>query len=237
MNLLIRVLLTVALSGLAALASASDEHDPWEGFNRAMFTFNDAADTYVLRPVARGYQSVTPRPVRQGVNNIFANILEVPKVFNDLLQGKFSQAGKDGGRFFINTTLGVAGLFDVAHHMGIERTESEDFGQTLGRWGVPDGPYLVLPILGPRTLRDAAAMPVDWVTDPKTYIGHSRTSYETKVVEVVDTRARLIALEQDIGSDKYTLYRDIYLQRRDYLVNDGEVEDSFGGDMDDFDDF
>ena len=238
MNSLVRLCLALMLSGLTPLVSAaSDEQDPWEEDNRAIFAFNDAADTYVLRPAARGYQAITPGPFRQGVNNVFANVLEVPKVFNDLLQGKFSQAGKDSGRFLINSTLGVAGLFDVARHMGMPRTDSEDFGQTLGRWGVPDGPYLVLPIFGPRTLRDAAATPVDWVTDPKTYIGHARTSYEVKVLELVDTRARLLSLEQDIGSDKYTLFRDIYLQRRDYLVKDGEVEDSFGSDVDDLDSF
>ncbi|WP_339898165.1 VacJ family lipoprotein [uncultured Gilvimarinus sp.] len=240
MNSLVRLCLALLLSGFTTLTFASDEQDPWEEYNRAIFAFNDAADTYVLKPVARGYHTITPGPVRQGVNNIFSNILEVPKVFNDLLQGKFSQAGKDSGRFVINSTLGVAGLFDVAKHMGMPRTDSEDFGQTLGRWGVPEGPYLVLPIFGPRTLRDAAATPVDWITDPKTYIGHTQTSYEIKVMELVDTRASLLSLEQDIGSDKYTLFRDIYLQRRDYLVKDGQVEDSFGsevGDLDSFDDF
>lgn len=237
------IVLLSLLCGLSTTAQAADsnsEQDPWERYNRAIFAFNDVADQYVLKPVAQGYRAITPNPVEQGVNNVFANILEVPKVLNDLLQGKFSQAGKDSGRFLINTTLGVAGLFDVAQHMGMTRSEGEDFGQTLGAWGMPDGPYLVLPILGPRTLRDAAATPVDWVSDPKTYIGHTRTSYEVKVLEQLNTRARLLSLEQDIGSDKYTLFRDIYLQRRDYLVNDGEVEDTFGtgaGGLDDFDDF
>ncbi|WP_049722280.1 MlaA family lipoprotein [Gilvimarinus polysaccharolyticus] len=237
MNTLKQLAWVLLFSGFSSVVSAADPQDPWEDFNRAVFAFNDAADTYVLRPVARGYQAVTPSPVRQGVNNVFSNVLEIPKVFNDLLQGKFAQAGTDSGRFLINTTLGVAGLFDVAHHMGMPRAESEDFGQTLGRWGVPEGPYLMLPIFGPRTLRDAAATPIDWATDPKTYIGHTQTGYELKAVELLDTRARLLALEQDIGADKYTLLRDIYLQRRDYLVKDGEVEDTFGGDADGFDDF
>ncbi|MDO3386961.1 VacJ family lipoprotein [Gilvimarinus sp. SDUM040013] len=221
----------------APIALASDAKDPWEGFNRAVFAFNDAADTYVIRPVAVGYQKVTPGPLRRGVSNVFANLLEVPNAFNDILQGKFGEAGKDTGRFVINSTLGVVGLFDVASHMGLERSDGEDFGQTLASWGVPDGPYLVLPVLGPRTLRDAAGMPVDWVTDPKTYIGHARTSYEVKALDLLDQREGLLSLEQNIGSDKYTLYRDIYLQRREFLINDGEVEDDFGGDLDDFDDF
>ena len=237
MNSLHRILLLLALAGAPVFAHASDAQDPWEEFNRAMFAFNDAADTFVIRPVAKGYSTVTPAPVRRGVSNVFNNLLEVRNVFNDVLQGKFAQAGKDSGRFLVNSTLGVAGLFDVATHMGMPRGEGEDFGQTLAVWGVPDGPYLVLPVFGPRTLRDAAGTPVDWVTDPKTYIGHTRTSYEVKVAELVDTRAGLLALEQDIGSDKYILYRDIYLQRREYLIKDGEVEDSFGSDVDDFEDF
>ncbi|MDO6747706.1 MlaA family lipoprotein [Gilvimarinus sp. 1_MG-2023] len=237
MNSLRIVMTCWMLAILAPMAQASDERDPWEGFNRAIFAFNDVADTYVVRPVAVGYETITPEPVQLGVGNFFGNLKEVPNVFNSILQGKFGRAGKDTGRFLINTTLGVAGLFDVASHMGIPRTEGEDFGQTLAKWGVPNGPYLMLPVLGPRTLRDAAGMPIDWVTDPKTYVGHTRTSYEIKAIELLDTRAGLLSLEQDIGSDKYALYRDIYLQRREYLINDGEVEDSFGGDLDDFDDF
>lgn len=233
----IHSVLLVLLALAPIVSNASDERDPWEGFNRAIFAFNDAADTYVVRPVAVGYTKVTPGPLRQGVGNVFSNLKEVPNVLNGLLQGKFGEAGKDTGRFLINTTLGVAGIFDVASHMGLSRNDGEDFGQTLATWGVSDGPYLVLPFLGPRTLRDAAGMPVDWVTDPKTYIGHTQTSYEVKVLELLDTRASLLSLEQNIGADKYTLYRDIYLQRREYLINDGEVEDSFGEELDDFDDF
>lgn len=230
-------LVFLAIILFSSFSQASDARDPWEDFNRAMFAFNDAADTYVLKPVAKGYVKVTPAPLRQGVNNVFNNILEVRNVFNDLLQAKFTQAGKDSGRFLINSTLGVAGVFDVATHMGLPRSDGEDFGQTLAKWGVADGPYLVLPVFGPRTLRDAAATPVDWVTDPKTYIGHTQTSYEVKVFDLMDTRSRLLSLEQDIGADKYVLFRDIYLQRREYLINDGEVEDDFGSDLDDFDDF
>ncbi len=232
---ILAMLMTLGAGG--AKAQTQDPEDPWEDFNRAMFAFNDTADRYVIKPVAKGYVKVTPSPLRQGVSNVFYNLLEVRNVFNDLLQAKFGQAGKDTGRFLINSTLGVAGVFDVAAHMGLPRAEGEDFGQTLAAWGVSDGPYLVLPVFGPRTLRDAAATPVDWFTDPKTYIGHTRTSYEIKVADLVDTRARLLSLEQDIGADKYTLFRDIYLQRREYLINDGEVEDEFGSGLDDFDDF
>lgn len=232
-RLLVSCLLCLGLSGL----SHAGEQDPWESFNRAMFAFNDAADTYVLKPVTKGYRKVTPEPMRRGVGNVFNNMLEVRNVVNGILQGKPGQAGKDTSRFLINTTLGVAGLFDVASHMGLEKSDGEDFGQTLAVWGVNDGPYLVLPLLGPRTLRDAAALPADWVSDPVTYIDHTRTAFEVRALGIIDTRSSLMAMEQDIGSDKYTLLRDAYLQRREYLIKDGEVEDTFGSDMEDFDDF
>lgn len=231
--LLLGLCFSLGLSGVCH----ADEQDPWESFNRAMFTFNDTADKYVLKPVTKGYRKVTPEPMRRGVSNVFGNALELRNVVNGLLQGKPGQAGKNTGRFLINTTLGVAGLFDVAQHMGLEKGDGEDFGQTLAVWGVNDGPYLVLPLLGPRTLRDAAATPVDWASDPVTYIDHTRTAYEVRALDFIDTRSGLMAMEQDIGSDKYTLLRDAYLQRREYLIKDGEVEDTFGSDMDDFEDF
>lgn len=231
--LLLGLCFSLGLSGVCH----ADDQDPWESFNRAMFTFNDTADKYVLKPVTKGYRKVTPEPMRRGVSNVFGNALELRNVVNGLLQGKPGQAGKNTGRFLINSTLGVAGLFDVAQHMGLEKGDGEDFGQTLAVWGVNDGPYLVLPLLGPRTLRDAAATPVDWASDPVTYIDHTRTAYEVRALDFIDTRSSLMAMEQDIGSDKYTLYRDAYLQRREYLIKDGEVEDTFGSDMDDFEDF
>src|SRR5690606_27030507 len=186
--LLFGLSLTLLVSGVCH----ADDHDPWEGFNRAMFAFNDTTDRYLLKPVTLGYRKVTPQPVRQGVNNVFSNALELRNVFNGLLQGKPGQAGKDTGRFLINTTLGVAGLFDVAQHMGLERGDGEDFGQTLGVWGVGDGPYLVLPLLGPRTLRDTASTPVDWVTEPLSYAGHTRTVIEVRIAEAINTRSSLL---------------------------------------------
>ncbi|HEY7883479.1 MAG TPA: VacJ family lipoprotein [Cellvibrionaceae bacterium] len=233
MTYLHRLLLGLCFTLAATSVCHADDHDPWEGFNRAMFAFNDTTDRYLLKPVTLGYRKVTPQPVRQGVGNVFSNALEIRNVFNGLLQGKPGQAGKDTGRFLINTTLGVAGLFDVAQHMGLEKTDGEDFGQTLGVWGVSNGPYLVLPLLGPRTLRDTASIPVDWVTEPMSYAGHTRTTIEVRIVEAINTRSSLLAMEQDIGSDKYTLLREAYLQRREYLINDGQVEDTFGAGADD----
>lgn len=240
MNLIKTLFLSSMLALLlSATAFAAEEYDPWEPFNRAIFTFNATTDHFIMKPIAQGYRYVTPKPVRRGVNNVFSNVLEVRNVFNDILQGKIGLAGHDTGRFLINTTLGVAGLFDVAKHMGLPRGDGEDFGQTLAVWGVKDGPYIMLPFLGPRTLRDAAAAPVDWVTSPHGHIDHVRTQNVITVADIIVTREGLLELEEDlgsIGSDKYILLRDVYLQHRNYLVKDGDVEDTFGDD-DDFGDF
>lgn len=230
----------LCLALLAPAVFAAEESDPWESYNRAIFTFNATTDHFIMKPIAEGYRYVTPKPMRRGISNVFSNVLEVRNVLNDVLQGKMGQAGHDTGRFLINTTLGVAGLFDVAQHMGLRRSDGEDFGQTLAVWGVTDGPYLMLPFLGPRTLRDAAAAPVDWVTNPQNYIDHTRTSNAIYATDVIHIREGLLDLEEDlggIGSDKYILLRDVYLQNREYLVKDGEVEDTFGSDDEDFGDF
>jgi phospholipid-binding lipoprotein MlaA len=207
--------------------------DPWQGYNRSMFKFNVKVDKFVLKPIAKAYVRLTPSFFRQGVSNVFFNILEVPSALNALLQGKPSAAAQNGGRILVNTTLGLAGMFDVAQHMGLPRKDNEDFGQTLGVWGVEPGRYVVLPFLGPSNIRDAFALPVDWVTDPKTYIQHVRTSNTTRAVSYVDTRAGYLPLEKAATGDKYVFYRDAYLQRRHFLVKDGVVEDSFGADESD----
>jgi phospholipid-binding lipoprotein MlaA len=207
--------------------------DPWQGYNRSMFTFNIKVDRLLLKPIAKAYVRLTPSFFRQGVSNVFFNVLEVPSALNALLQGKPSAAAQNGGRILVNTTLGLAGLFDVAQHMGLPRKDGEDFGQTLGVWGLEPGRYVVLPFLGPSNLRDAFALPVDWYTDPKTYIDHVRTSNTTKATSFVDTRAGYLPLEKAASGDKYVFYRDAYLQRRYFLVNDGVVEDSFGADESD----
>ncbi len=212
---------TVALPAAANI-------DPWQGYNRAMFGFNLKADKYLLKPLAKAYVRLTPGFFRQGVANVFSNILEVPSALNGVLQGKLSHAAHNSGRLLINTTLGVAGLFDVAQHMGLQNGEGEDFGQTLAVWGVKAGPYVVLPILGPSTLRDMVALPVDWYSDPKSYIDHVPTSNTVRATSLLNTRAGYLQLEKSITGDKYVFIRDVYLQRRNYLINDGVVEDSFG---------
>ena len=149
---------------LPAMASASEE-DPWESFNRPVFRFNDVLDTYALKPLAQGYQKVTPQFVEDGVHNVFANIGDVGNLANNLLQGKLHNAGVDSGRLIFNTTFGLLGFIDVASRMGLQRND-EDFGQTLGVWGVNSGPYLVLPLLGPSTVRDATAKVPDSFLGP-----------------------------------------------------------------------
>ncbi|WP_226663106.1 VacJ family lipoprotein [Microbulbifer aggregans] len=218
-----------------ASAEEPEDRDPWEGFNRAMFRFNDAADRWFLKPAATSYRQITPIFMQTGVSNFFSNLYEVNNVFNDVLQWKWGQAGNDTGRFLINSTVGLVGLFDVARHMGLEASDGEDFGQTLAVWGVPSGPYLVLPMMGPSTVRDAPANVVEWYTNPLTYIDDQSAEYTLKVVNVVQIRASLLQAEALLKGDRYVLMRDAYLQRREFLINDGETEDDFGGDMDEYD--
>lgn len=224
LHLLAGVLLALPAWGQKAEAPS----DPWEGFNRKVHTFNEVADRWVLRPVARGYVKVTPDPVEQGVSNFFGNLLEVRNVLNDVLQWKWKQAGNDTGRFLINSTLGVAGVFDVARHMNLEQSDGEDFGQTLAVWGVKDGPFVVLPFLGPSTIRDTAGLPVDWMSHPIDEIDHVPTRNTVQALDFINTRAELLQAEAFVSGDRYVFLREAYLQRRNYLIKDGEVEDDFG---------
>lgn len=232
------LLLSCLFVGCASTQS-TDPRDPWEGFNRSVFKFNDAAETWVLKPVAKGYTAVTPDPVERGISNFFDNLLELRNVFNDILQWKWGQAGNDFGRFLVNTTLGVAGFFDVATHLDLPKSDGEDFGQTLAAWGVGPGPYLVLPFLGPSTVRDTVSLPVDWSADPVSYIDHVPTRNSVRALDFIDRSTLLLDVGGLVSGDKYIFYREGYLQNRNFLINDGEVEDSFddfGGDFgeDDF---
>jgi len=223
-------LLGAPLSSVVAAESIQNV-DPWEGFNRKVFAFNDTLDSYMLKPLAKGYKAVTPDPVERGVSSAFANLKEVGNIANDLLQGKFSQAGNDTGRLLVNTTLGLAGIFDVAKHMGLPKSDGEDFGQTLATWGVGSGPYVVLPFLGSSTVRGLGGMPANTLTDPIGYVDHVPTRNSLWGTQLVGLRASLLEAENLISGDKYTFMRDAYLQRRNYLAKDGDVEDDFGGDF------
>ncbi|MFN3983956.1 MAG: VacJ family lipoprotein [Rhodocyclaceae bacterium] len=236
-RLLAVVVLTVLVAGCASTPANPD--DPLERYNRAMFAVNDAADRAVLRPVARVYKTVTPQPVRTGVGNFFSNLGDVWIGANNFLQGKFEQGFSDLMRVGINTTFGLVGLLDIASEMGFTKND-EDFGQTLAVWGVGDGPYVVLPILGPRTLRDAVATPVDLAADDVWGITHVRTRNSLTGLRLVNTRAGFVGIDRTIERatlDKYAYTRDFYLQQRRHKVYDGnppiEYEDFDWMDEDD----
>ena len=218
------VVSSVALLSGCASTTAS-KADPLEGLNRATYAFNDAVDKAVLEPVAKGYQAVTPGFFRAGVSNLFMNIGDVATGLNNLLQGKGSDAASDAGRFLINSTLGVLGLFDVATPMGLQK-HNEDFGQTLGKWGVSSGPFLMLPLMGPSTLRDAVSRPVDSYAGYSRYMDHVRTRNSVFGLEIIDLRANLLGASSTLDAaalDKYQFIRDAYLQRRLRSIYDGKA--------------
>jgi phospholipid-binding lipoprotein MlaA len=229
------LLLTLLGSGCASIQTA-DEHDPLEGFNRAMYAFNDDFDRAILKPIATGYEKVVPAPVNNSISNFFSNLDDVVVLVNDILQLKFEQTLSDFGRITFNSTFGLFGLFDVATHMDLPK-HNEDFGQTLGHWGVGSGPYLVLPFLGPSTLRDGAALAVDWEIDPIMHIEDPETRWGTVGLKVIDTRAGLLRASRILDTaalDPYVFMRDAYLQRRQNLVYDGNPPQS---EIDEFDPF
>jgi phospholipid-binding lipoprotein MlaA len=215
--------LTLALSASSVTAAESQEVDPWEGFNRAMFSFNEGLDRAVVKPVTQGYRFIMPDFAEQGVHNFFENIGDVKTFVNNVLQGKPKEASEDLGRVIVNTTIGIGGLFDVASTFGIPKHD-EDFGQTLGAWGVESGPYLVLPLFGPSSLRDGVGRIPDMMVDPIQQVSDDDTRLGLQVLRVIDTRSQLLEAEGVISGDRYTFIRDAYLQRREYHVNDGQVE-------------
>ena len=220
--------LLAACSTTSSISADGQIRDPLEGYNRAMFSFNDGLDRFILKPVSQGYRFVTPDFVEQRISNIFFNLFEVRSVFNGVLQGKGKKSANYTGRFLVNSTLGLVGMFDVAKYLGMPKDDPEDFGQTLASWGVKSGPYVVLPFLGSSTLRSTSGLPIDSALDPTNYIQHSRSYYSTKAVQLIDTRAGFLEAEKLLTGDRYIFVRDAYLQRRQYLVKDGVVQDSFG---------
>jgi len=208
----------------AGAAHAQSANDPLEGWNRAIFGFNEGLDAAVLKPVATGYKAVVPELVRSGVSNVFANFGDGWSAINQLLQGKPVAAAQMTMRVATNTLFGIGGLFDVASDLGIER-QQEDFGQTLGRWGLPAGPYIVWPLLGPSSLRDTAAMPLDLSWRPAALTDDEPTRWGLSTLQLIDVRASLLSagrLIDDIALDKYVFIRDGYLSRRRSLVYDGD---------------
>jgi phospholipid-binding lipoprotein MlaA len=210
------------LSGCASSGTANPD-DPLEGYNRAMFSFNEAVDKAVMKPLAEGYDFIAPVPVKTGIGNFFGNLGDVWISVNNLLQGKVQDALSDAGRFLVNTTVGIAGLFDVATEMGLEKHD-EDFGQTLGWWGVGEGGYFIVPIIGPKTIRDALALPVDFKGNPVVWLKDDESRYLLLGLQMVHERYTLLGVEKTLEEgtlDKYTYARDYYLQKRRYKVFDG----------------
>ena len=222
MGLIGSIFLAVMLTGCASQANK----DPLEGLNRGIYKFNDTADKAVIKPIAGAYKAVLPSPVRTGVNNFFDNLGTVVTAINDLLQFKFSKAMDDAGRFVINSTVGILGVIDVASMDNVPK-HNEDFGQTLGYWGVGNGPYLVLPFFGPSSVRDTTGLVVDTVAfDPISYIDDPKTRNQLRLVKFIDKRAQYLPasdLLDDAALDPYAFMRDAYLQRRESQVKDGEV--------------
>jgi phospholipid-binding lipoprotein MlaA len=214
----------VAAAALSGCATGTNPKDPYEGFNRKMFAFNDAIDEHALKPAATTYKKVLPSFVQTGVNNFFGNLADVWTAANSFLQGKGHDGISDVSRVLINTTLGIGGLFDPASSAGLQK-HNEDLGQTLGYWGMPSGPYVMLPLLGPSTLRDTAALPVDIAADPWGYNPHVAARNLGTVTRVIDQRAVLLDasnLLEEAALDRYEFIRDGFLQRRQNKVFDGE---------------
>jgi phospholipid-binding lipoprotein MlaA len=225
-NLIITLLLSWLVSGCATTTPS----DPFEKFNRGVFAINDGIDKIMVKPVAEFYKQVVPKKVDKGVSNFFGNLDNIFVIVNDLFQFKFKQATSDTARFLLNSSVGVLGLFDVASKMGFEKNY-EDFGQTLGYWGIGSGPYIMLPIFGPSSLRDTVGWAGDILLSPDYYYGNSSKGSAPYIalgsssIEIVDKRADLLGLEkilQTAALDKYSYIRDAYLAQRQYLVYDGK---------------
>ena len=231
-GLVLLVLLAALLQGCAstrAARAAFDEVDPWENMNRKVFAFNEKLDDWVMRPVAQAYVDVMPALVRTGVRNFMGNLGDVWTTVNAGLQLKGQVAAESFMRVAVNTTLGLYGVLDIASEAGIEKRK-EDLGQTLGYWGVKPGPFLMLPVLGPSTVRDAAALPLDWQASPSQYFSDPGTRTGMTVLNATETRAGLLkatdALKQ-ASLDPYSFVRDGWLQKREYDVYDGNPPSDF----------
>ena len=231
--------LLILLMSICIDAKAIDKdnkNDPLESFNRASYSFNKVLDRWILKPVTLGYKAVTPDSIETSISNVFANLLELRNIANSLLQAKPDRALDYTGRFIINSSFGLLGILDIATPLGIAKNAGEDFGQTLAVWGIGAGPYLVIPVFGPSTVRDGAArFTIDNLSSPIEYIDHNQTRLSLTALNIIDTRASLLEAEKLISGDEYVFVRDAYLQRRDFIINDGRIEDDFGSDTEAYD--
>ena len=211
----------------------AEVNDPLEGLNRTFFNINEKVDEVALKPIALTY-SKTPDPIKNGITNFFRNLKEIDNTLNQVLQGKPKYAANDLSRFLINSTLGLGGILDPASSMGLERHD-EDFGQTLGLWGVSPGPYLMVPFLGPSSTRDLLSRPISSFLEVTFHMDDSNVRLSLSALDAIETRERLLEVESLLSGDKYNFVRDSYSQSREYEIKDGlNVEDAFTDDMDDF---
>ena len=225
-SILTTIILVFLLSSCST--TSNSKNDPLEPMNRAIFGFNEIVDDNILEPVAKTYKYITPDPIETGVSNFFSNVGEVSTIANDVFQFKFKQAGYDFLRFSINTTVGIFGIFDVASSVGLQKNK-EDFGQTLGYWGIPQGPYLVLPFFGSSSFRDAPGLYADRQISPVEQL-HNKEELALDTLNIVDKRAKLLRATQILDTaakDKYIFIRESYLQKRESMVKDGEAEEDF----------
>ena len=222
-----KIILVLLLSFTLFPQEDSDVNkDPFESINRVIFTISDELDTNFLKPTAEVYRDYAPALLKRSISNFFNNLSEIDTIANQILQGKFNLAFQDTVRFLINTTIGIGGIFDFATNVGLERHD-EDFGQTLGYWGVSNGPYVFVPFVGPSTVRDLAGYPTSWYLSGNFAIDETDMKLVFTSLDVIETRERLLAAENLIIGDKYEFVKDVYMQSRNDLVLDGEVEDEF----------
>ncbi|RPG41024.1 MAG: VacJ family lipoprotein [Gammaproteobacteria bacterium TMED186] len=234
-NSLIHKSLLLLLIFVVSINTFSEEvHDPFEDINRITFNINDSLDNKIAKPVAVVYGDITPQFIQNRITRFFKNLAEIDTFINQALQGKPKLAINDFGRFAINSSIGLFGFFDVATKMGLEAHE-EDFGQTLGVWGVPDGPYLMLPIIGPSNARDIMSRPISSFLSGTFAMTDTDVKLTLTALDALETRERYLDFEAMITGDRYTFVKDAYVQSRDYEIFDGEMtEDDFLEDMDDF---
>ena len=221
---MVGLVMLTGLSGAVVAEEYENPQDPWEGYNRAVFAVNEGVDSVIVKPIAKTYEFIIPEPIRILVTNVFSNLSDVVIGINDLLQGRGEQAVNDFGRVLINTTLGFGGLFDVAGNAGWYKS-TNDFGVTFGRWGVPSGPYFVLPLLGPSNIRDTFGWAADIAASPLSFVVTDPTAYYTAWgVNFINTRANLFPAEkiiEEAATDKYSYLRDAFMQNRLNLIREG----------------
>ncbi|MFG6455337.1 VacJ family lipoprotein [Roseateles sp. BYS96W] len=208
------------------MGSKGQRLDPWESWNRKVFTFNEKLDENVMKPVATAYFDVVPSPIRTGIDNFFGNIGDAWSAVNLMLQGRFKAGVEQGMRFAVNSTLGLVGVLDIATEAGLDKN-SQDFGKTLGKWGMGTGAYVVWPFFGPSSVRDSLALPVDWQASPGVVFDDGSKKVALTGLNLINTRANFLRageMLEGIALDKYTFYRDAYLQRRGSFDDDDEVE-------------